>query len=164
MPVNLKTIRPSPKCVNSGPYTVDAPGFEKVEGETVPRRNVHTKDGLKMRPTEELAVMSDIIRIAAAKFGNAKAIGSRTLVKTHNETKKLKRIVDGQEQEYDKKWTYFELSEYKYMSFVEFEQLCLQLGAGLRKLGLQAPDRVHLFAATRSVTTEQCHLTHDESS
>lgn len=33
---------------------------------------------------------------------NAKAMGSRKLVKTHQETKKVKKIVDGEEHEVDK--------------------------------------------------------------
>lgn len=33
---------------------------------------------------------------------NSKAMGSRKLVKTHQETKKVKKIVDGEEREVDK--------------------------------------------------------------
>jgi long-chain acyl-CoA synthetase len=73
----------------------------------------------------------------------------RKILNTHEETKKIKKMVDGQQQEVDKKWTYFELSDYKYMSFVEFEKQALSLGAGLKKLGMSATDRVHIFAATR---------------
>ncbi len=67
----------------------------------------------------------------------------------HYETKKVKKVIDGQEQEIDKKWSYYELSGYTYISFIEYQTMALQIGAGLAKLGLSAGDRVHLFAATR---------------
>lgn len=64
----------------------------------------------------------------------------------------IKKVVDGKEQAVPKKWTYYELSEYTYLSFVEFEKLALQIGAGLRKLGMQKGDKLQLFASTRFVT------------
>lgn len=149
MPVNYKTLVPQPRPYKQPPYTVEAPGYEKVEGETIPRRNYRTKDALKMRPFDDLATVFDLLKYASAKFGNAKALGSRKLVKTHTDTKKIKKMVDGKEESVDKKWTYFELGPYDYISFVEFEQLALQLGAGFRAIGLESPDRVHIFAATR---------------
>ncbi|KAK3044721.1 hypothetical protein LTS18_000534, partial [Coniosporium uncinatum] len=150
MPENLKTLYPLPKAYKSGPYTVEAPGYGPVEGETIPRRNARTKDELKARPREDIATIYDIIKYSSAKFGNAKALGSRKIIKTHNETKKVKKMIDGKEQEVDKKWTYFELSGYSYMSFVEYEKLTQKIGAGLRKLGMEAGDRLQLFAATSS--------------
>lgn len=129
--------------------TVEAPGYTRVEGETIPRRNAKTKDKLVTQPHPDIHTMYDILKYSSQKFGNAKAIGSRKLIKTHNEVKKVKKTVDGKETEVDKKWTFFELSGYTYKTFTEFEQLCLQLGAGLRKLGMETHDRVHLFAGTQ---------------
>lgn len=57
-------------------------------------------------------------------------------------------MVDGKEAEVDKKWTYFELSGYEYISYVEYEQLVLNLGCAFRAGGMKAQDRLHLFAAT----------------
>ena len=147
-----KTWRPDAKQYKSGPFTAEAPGFEKVEGETIPRRNVRTKDQLKSVPEEGIETVYDIVKRASTKFGNAKAVGSRDVVKTHEENKNIKKMVDGKEQTIDKKWTYFELSGYHYKSFIEYERMTLQVGAGFRKLGMNAQDRIHIFAATRSVT------------
>ena len=138
-----------PKLMKKPPFTIEAPGVEPKEGETIPRRNPLAKNGLITTPEEGVTTMYDIVKRGAEKFGNAKALGSRKVVQTHVETKKIKKIVDGKEQEVDKKWTYFELSEYHYMSFIEYEKLVHQVGAGLRKLGMQREDRVHIFAATR---------------
>ena len=90
----------------------------------------------------------DILKRSADKFGNAKALGSRKLVKQHNETKKIKKMIDGKTQEVDKKWSYFELSGYTYISFIEYEKLTAQIGAGLRKLGMNPADRISLFGGT----------------
>jgi long-chain acyl-CoA synthetase len=150
-PENLKTLSPLPKVYRSGVVTVEAPGYDRVEGETIPRRNAKCKDKLATTPHPDIHTIYDILKFSSAKYGNAKAVGSRKLVHTHNETKKIKKMVDGKETEVDKKWTFFELGPYSYKSFVEFEQLCLQLGAGLRKLGLVAQDKVHLFAGTQYI-------------
>ncbi len=145
---DLKTMVPQPKVYKKSPYTVDAPGVEKKEGETIPRRNTRTKDGLRTTPEEGVNTIFDIVKRSSKKYGNAKAVGKRRLMETHDETKKVKKMVDGKEQEVDKKWQYFELSKYEYMSFTEYEQLVLKVGCGFRKLGMQAQDRVHIFAAT----------------
>jgi len=149
IPKDLKTFVPQPKPYKTGVVTVEVPGYERVEGETIPRRNVKAKDKLINTPKEGIYTMHDILKYSSTTFGNAKAVGARKLLNTHVEVKKVKKMVDGKEQEVDKKWQYFELSGYTYMTFVEFEKVSLQIGAGLRKLGLQAGDKVHMFAATQ---------------
>ena len=149
IPKDLKTFSPQPRNYKSGLMTVEAPGFERVKGETIPRRNAKCPEALKTVPKEGLTTLHEILKYSSATYGNAKALGSRKLIKTHNEVKKVKKVVDGQETLVDKKWTYFELSGYTYLSFVEFERLVIQLGQGLRKLGLKTGDKLHMFAATQ---------------
>jgi hypothetical protein len=148
MPQDLKKMMPQARMYRSGPYTCEAANAQKVEGETVPRRNNAAKDALIMKPHDNVETLYDILRHSAAKFGNAKCVGARKIVNVHEETKKIKKMVDGKEQEVDKKWQYFELSPYKYKSFVEFEKMALSVGAGLKSLGFGPQDRLHLFAAT----------------
>lgn len=145
---DLKTLVPQPKVYKRPPYTVEVAGLEKVDGETIPRRNVRCKDKLVETPDPETKTIYDLLVRSGKKFGNAKAVGKRRLVQMHEETKKVKKMVDGKEQEQDKKWTYYELSPYDYMSFTEYEQLALKVGCAFRALGMNSPDRVHLFAAT----------------
>ena len=145
---NLKKWAPQAQASRPGPYTAEAAGVQKVDGETIPRRNHASKDGLNNTPQEGIDTLYDVLRYSAAKFGNAKAVGSRKIVNIHEETKKIKKMVDGKEQEVDKKWQYFELSPYEWKSFVEFEQLCLNVGAALKQLGFGPSDRIHLFGAT----------------
>ncbi|KXJ92160.1 AMP-binding enzyme [Microdochium bolleyi] len=133
-----------------GPFSIESPGAEAVEGETKPRRHPLTADGLITKPADNMTTAYELLRTTVAKYGNAKAIGSRRLVRTHQETKKVKKMVEGQEQEVDKNWTFFELSPYEYLTYNEFEKQALNLGAGLRKLGMNKNDRLHIFAATSS--------------
>ncbi|BCR88402.1 long-chain fatty acid-CoA ligase FAA1 [Aspergillus chevalieri] len=141
-------INLQPKMAKKPPFTVEVPGAEPVQGETKPRRHLRSKDDLILRPAEDVGTTYDVFRRSARLFGNAKAVGSRKLIKTHIENKKVKKVIDGVEKEVDKKWTYFEMSGYSYKSFVEYEQLALQLGAGLRKLGLEKDSKIHLYGAT----------------
>jgi long-chain acyl-CoA synthetase len=137
--------------VKKPPFTVEVSGCPQVEGETIPRRNARTPDKLLSQPEDGISTLYELVKHSASKFGNHKALGSRTLIKKHHETKKVKKMVDGVLQHVDKSWIYSELSEYKYLSYAEYEMLTLQIGAGFRKLGLSSPDRVHLFASTRYI-------------
>jgi long-chain acyl-CoA synthetase len=148
MTQDLKKMMPQAKSYRSGPYTTESANATKVDGETIPRRNLASKDGLIMKPADTVSTLYDILRNSAAKFGNAKAVGARKIVNIHEETKKVKKMVDGKEQEVDKKWQYFELSPYTYKSFVEFEKMALAIGSGCKALGFGPQDRMHLFAAT----------------
>lgn len=135
--------------VERGPFSVEASGYAPVKGETIPRRHPASKDKLVTTPSEDVRTIFDILKRSADRFGNAKALGSRKLVTMHHDTKKVKKMVNGSEQTVDKKWSYYELSPYSYITFVEYQRMVLQVGCGLRKLGLSKGDRLHLFAATR---------------
>lgn len=154
---NLKTFVPQPKVYRRGPYNVPVPGAVKKDGETVIYRNIKVKDGLHNTPAPDIHTVYDIFRKSAAKFGDAKALGKRKLIKMHNEIKKVKKMVDGKEQEVDKKWSYYELSGYEYMTFNEYEQLTLKVGRGYRAIGLEPGDRIHLFAATHPYWLATAH-------
>lgn len=144
-----REFKPQPKLYGTPPFTVEASGYKPVKGETIPRRHPVAKDKLISTPSDDVRTIFDIIKRSADKFGNAKALGTRKLIKVHNETKKVKKTVDGKTEEVDKKWSYFELSGYSYMSFVEYEKLVGQVGSGLRKLGMIKGERLQLFASTR---------------
>ena len=145
---NLKETTFFPASYTSPPYTVNVPGAEKNEGETAPRRNTQNKDKLWTVPEEGINTLFDVLRRSSEKFGNARALGKRKLIKLHTEKTKVKKIIDGKETEVEKAWQYYEQSGYEYLSYIEFEQLCKKAGSALNSLGLKNPDRVHLFAAT----------------
>ncbi|KAF2705647.1 acetyl-CoA synthetase-like protein [Pleomassaria siparia CBS 279.74] len=154
---DLKKLMPQARSLKTGLVTVEVPGATKVDGETIPRRNAKAKDALVTVPAEGVNTLYDIMRYASKKFGNAKALGSRKIIDTHTETKKIKKMIDGKQQEVDKNWTYFELSPYSYISFAEFEQQVLALGAAIKHLGMEPQDRLHLFASTSSQWLSMAH-------
>ncbi|EXJ54396.1 long-chain acyl-CoA synthetase [Cladophialophora yegresii CBS 114405] len=152
-----------PQMSKKPPFSVDASGYEKKEGETIPRRNPMAKDKLIVQPSDDVKTIFDNLKRAASKFGNAKAIGTRKIIKTHTEVKKVKKIVDGQEQEVDKKWTYFELSGYEYMSFIEYEKLALDCGSALAHLGISKENKMHLYGATSAHWLGMSHAAASQS-
>ncbi|KAK2064979.1 AMP-binding enzyme [Colletotrichum caudatum] len=152
-----------PKMQVKGPFSVPSPGMEAKDGETVPRRLPQAIPDLITLPGGNITTTYELVKQSAEKYGNAKCLGSRKLVNTHRETKKVKKMVDGEEREVDKQWTYFELSPYEYITFHEYERLTLQLGAGLRKLGMAKADRVHLYAATSSHWLAMSHAAASQS-
>ncbi|KAH7318936.1 long-chain-fatty-acid-CoA ligase-like protein [Rhexocercosporidium sp. MPI-PUGE-AT-0058] len=137
-----------PRMSRMPPFTMPVADFPSVSGETIPRRNVRALEQLISKPDEKISTLFDIVEQSALEHGDRKALGSRKIIRMHNETKKVKKLVDGELREVDKNWSYFELSGYEYISFKEYHKLVLQIGAGLRKLGLASPDRVHMFAST----------------
>ena len=148
MPRDLKKLVPQARSEIHSPIAVDVPGAQKVDGETIPKRNAKHADALVLTPHEDIKTTYDVLRYASAKFGNAKAVGARKTLNVHTETKKIKKMVDGKEQEVDKEWQYFELGPYEWKSFVEFEQLCMSVGSAMKQLGFGPGDRLHLFGAT----------------
>ncbi|KAL8677296.1 MAG: hypothetical protein Q9186_006257 [Xanthomendoza sp. 1 TL-2023] len=152
-----RTWRPQPTIYRPGPYTVEASDAVKVDGESIPRRIIAAKDGFKTVPEDGVKTVYDILRHSASKYGHAQALGSRKLLRTHEDIKKVKKTVEGRETTVDKKWAYYELSDYRYMSFREYEQMALQCGAGLRKLGMNKDDRLHIFAATTPYWLAMAH-------
>ncbi len=135
--------------VEAGPYTVDAPGVAPVAGETVPRRHPKARDGLIDRPAEGVNTTFDLLRRSAELYATERAAASRRLVRTHREKRPVKKMVAGEMTTVDREWTFFELSEYKYLTYAAYFELVLQVGAGLRKLGLEPRERLHVFASTR---------------
>ncbi|ORY83713.1 hypothetical protein BCR37DRAFT_356681 [Protomyces lactucae-debilis] len=112
------------------------------------RRSIHAADQLLTQPHPDIHTIYDIIQFAAKSFGKKNAIGWRTLIKEHVEEKTITKKVGGEDKKVQKKWTYFEYSDYKYLTFVELEEQARQLGSGLRHIGLKAGDKLEIFAGT----------------
>ena len=137
-----------PRLSSKGPYSVPVPDAEAAAGETVPRRHPKCVSELSCKPAPNISTTYDLVKVSAEKYATERALGSRRLVKLHHESKTVKKMVDGEEQEVEKNWTYFELSGFEYVTYADYYKLAMSLGCGLRKLGLVKDDRVHIFAAT----------------
>lgn len=137
--------------VHKPPFSVESPGYERVEGETLPRRHWKAKNGLRTQPHPDVHTVYDIVKRSAQVYPNEPAVGTRKLVHLHKEKKKVPKNVDGEVIEVEKEWQYFELSRYSYLTYADLLTYINQIGSGLRKLGLSKGSRVHLFATTTYV-------------
>ncbi|KAF2877492.1 hypothetical protein BDV95DRAFT_482306 [Massariosphaeria phaeospora] len=163
MPQDLKKFAPQARSYRTGMLSEEVPGAPHIDGETKPRRNAKNVDALRLVPDDNVKTLFDVLRHASTKFGNAKAVGQRKILHVHEETKKIKKMVDGKQEEVDKKWTYFELGSFKFISFVEFEKQVLTVGCGLKALGFVPEDRIHIFASTSPQWLASCHAAFSQS-
>lgn len=121
-------------------------------GETAPRRNAKLKDHTPIkRPVGYKAnTIYEFMLEAFNKGGDRHAIGYRDIVEVHKEKKMVKKMVDGEEQEVEKTWLFYELTDYKYESYKQLNKYVHDYGRGLIQLGLKpsGEHKLHIFAST----------------
>ncbi|KAI9477781.1 MAG: hypothetical protein EXX96DRAFT_568171 [Benjaminiella poitrasii] len=128
-------------------FSVETGKAEKT-GEGPIRRSILSPGSLMKTPAEGVETLYDVFRYASESFENKKCFGYRELLDTIVTTKKVKKMVKGEEVEQDKTWTYFHLSDYHYLSYEEAFQIAHELGAGLAELGLKRGDKLQISAST----------------
>ena len=111
-------------------------------------RAIHSKDALLSTPLNGSTTMYEVMAAAAAKFKDRKLFGYRELIRIVTEEKMVSKIVDGVEEKVAKKWNYFELSEYQWMTYSQVYDSISMIGAGLHALGLSSKEKLTLFAPT----------------
>ncbi|KZT57572.1 long-chain-fatty-acid-CoA-ligase [Calocera cornea HHB12733] len=117
-------------------------------GETAPRRGYATPKELIQRPSPGIDTVYDILQYTAKRHGNNNAIGYREVLNIIEEEKEIKKTIDGKEHIEKKKWMYFQLSEYKYWTFIEFRDKVLRVASGLRELGMEPGNVFNIYADT----------------
>ena len=122
------------------------------DGEGAVRRLAITADRLVTRPLEGIEVLPDVILWAARTHGSREALGWRNVIDIHEEEKEVRKIVASKEVTETKKWTYFELSDFEYISFLDVQERVLELARGLLHHGLLKTDVFSIYAQTRCVT------------
>ncbi|KAF4976719.1 hypothetical protein FZEAL_6655 [Fusarium zealandicum] len=134
--------------VHKPPFTIEAPGYDREPNETIPRRHPQARHGLIDRPAEDVCTVFDIVRRSARIYPDNRAVGARKLVKLHKEIQTTQKKIDGQMKDVEKELSFFELSTYSFYSYKEYETLCLELGSGLRHLGVTQESKLFLFGTT----------------
>jgi long-chain acyl-CoA synthetase len=134
--------------VQQPPFSIQSPGELAKDGETAPFRNVKAKDGLLECPEPNISTIYELLKTSEHRHASRNAVAWRKLIKTHTEVKKVDKVVDGVTKKIDKEWTFFELSSFSYMTYAEYAKMVYQVGAGLRKLGLERGNKLHIFAST----------------
>ncbi|KAJ3565821.1 hypothetical protein NP233_g7394 [Leucocoprinus birnbaumii] len=117
-------------------------------GEGPVYRLAATSKELVARPIEGIDTTCDIISYCARKYDKTRALGWREIVKIHEEQKDVKKTVDGNEVTEKKTWKYFELSDYKYIDYVELEAAVSQAGRALASLGITKDQVFNIYATT----------------
>jgi long-chain acyl-CoA synthetase len=107
------------------------------------------KDALVTQPFEGIDTVFDVVAYAARTHGNRKALGWRDVVKVVEEEKEVKKVVDGKEVTEKKIWKFFELSDYKYLNFIEVKEAVSDIARALIHLGITKEDVFNLYAQTR---------------
>ncbi|KAH0833871.1 hypothetical protein J3R83DRAFT_11038 [Lanmaoa asiatica] len=115
---------------------------------TINKRNYFGKGSVVVQSDDEGAT---VISYAARTHGSRDAIGWRNIVRIHEEEKEVKKIVGGKEVTETKKWKYFELSDFEYISFLEVQARILELARGLLHHGILKTDVFNIYAQTRCV-------------
>lgn len=121
----------------------------KKSGETPTRRSAICKDRLVTGPLDGIETVYDIVQFTARTHGTKKAFGWRDIVDTHVEEKQVKKVVDGKEVVETKKWSFYELSPYKYINYIEVKDAVENLAAGLIELGVRKEDVFNIYAETK---------------
>ncbi|CDU25260.1 related to long-chain-fatty-acid-CoA ligase [Sporisorium scitamineum] len=118
------------------------------KGESKIRRSYQAPDRLLERPAEGINTMADVFLKARERFPNKPIMGWRDVIRMHDEQKEVTKIVDGKEVKENKTWQYYELSNYKYITYNEFEERVHHASSGLRNLGLSKDTRFNIYATT----------------
>lgn len=96
----------------------------------------------------EIPTVFEVVKRSARMFPNQNGFGYRELVKVHTEEKEVEKTVKGVKRKEMKKWQYFELSDYKYLTYKEILDHALVIGSGLRALGLDKTQRFNIYSST----------------
>ena len=120
-------------------------------GESGVRRLANSKDTLINQPADGIETVYDIVAHAARTHGNRNAFGWRDVVNIMQEEKEVTKVVDGKEIVEKKKWKYFELSDYKYVSYLDVKTAVSEISRGLINLGVSKGDVFNIYAQTRYV-------------
>ncbi|EKM52287.1 uncharacterized protein PHACADRAFT_260590 [Phanerochaete carnosa HHB-10118-sp] len=123
-------------------------GGPKVDGETRVRRLAKSADRLVTQPFEGMDTVHDIVAYAARVHGTRDAFGYRDVIDIVEEEKEIKKVVGGKEVTEVKKWKYFHLSDFKFMSYLDVQEAVSEVGRGFIELGITTEDIVNVYSAT----------------
>ncbi|KAJ7607755.1 long-chain-fatty-acid-CoA-ligase [Roridomyces roridus] len=123
-----------------------APPSAPDEGPT--RRLAISADKLVTQPFAGIDTVYDILEYVAKTHGTRDALGWRDVVRIHEEEKEVTKNVGGKDVTEKKKWKYFELSDYKWITFVGLRDRVSEVARGLVNLGVTTDDVFNIYAAT----------------
>jgi len=75
-------------------------------------------------------------------------MGFREIIRIVEEEKDVDKVVDGKKVTEKKKWSYFELSDYKWWTYKEVGQKVHQAGSALIKAGVDNTKVFNVYSST----------------
>lgn len=120
-----------------------------AEGEGPTRRLAITAGSLVTQPFEGIDTVNDVLAYAARTHGTKKALGWRNIVDVHEEEKEVTKMVGGKQVKETKKWKYFQLSDYQYLSYLEVQEAVSELTRALVHLGVTSDRVLNIYSQTR---------------
>ncbi len=108
-----------------------------------------TQDRIVTGPMDGINTVHDVLLHASRVHGERKAYGYRDIIDTVEEQKEVTKIIGGKEVKETKIWRYFHLSDYKYISYLEFKSGVSEVSRGLLKLDIKKGDVFNIYAQTR---------------
>ncbi|KAJ1990682.1 long-chain fatty acid-CoA ligase [Coemansia spiralis] len=118
------------------------------ESETPTRRFYTAADAIVDRADPNITDIYSALLHGQKERPNNDLLGKRDVLGTVTEDKVVQHKVNGKMESMNKKWSYFKLGEYKWMTYTQVSDYTKDLGAGFRKLGLEPKSRVLIYAPT----------------
>ncbi|KAJ2686514.1 long-chain fatty acid-CoA ligase, partial [Coemansia sp. RSA 1285] len=109
--------------------------------ETPTRRFHTTADAIVDRADPEITDIYSALLQGKETRGDMNILGKRDVLGIVTENKVVQHKVDGKMESVEKKWSFFKLGEYKWMTYTQVADYTKDLGAGFRKLGLEPKSR-----------------------
>ncbi|ANZ75849.1 BA75_02360T0 [Komagataella pastoris] len=134
-------------------FQVNVPVGEARKGETAPRRYYKVKDAPVLKPSDcnpKVETVYDYLVEMLGRYEKNKAMAWRELIDIHTEKKKVNKMIDGELKNVEKEWQYYELSDYKFITYKELQSIIFEYGRGLVELGIKPnqEERLHIYAST----------------
>ncbi|GAA5961406.1 hypothetical protein JCM21900_004900 [Sporobolomyces salmonicolor] len=118
------------------------------KGQTRARRYGPTADQLATTPEPGVQVVADLLAHSAKTRPDLPAVGWRDIIQMHEEEKEVKKVVGGEETTEKKKWQYYELSDYKYLTYREMADVVKDAASALRETGHGKETIFNIYAST----------------
>ncbi|KAJ3215821.1 long-chain fatty acid-CoA ligase [Clydaea vesicula] len=125
-----------------------AVGSTGGENETAVLRSAKSPNTLLAVPTAQILTLYELLKNSSTVYKSKNLFGQRDIKGTVEEEKQVKKVVAGVEKVETKKWKFFELTKFSWMSYKEVFEAAKEIGSALRHLGMKPLDKLTIFAPT----------------
>ncbi|KAJ2721397.1 long-chain fatty acid-CoA ligase [Coemansia sp. Benny D115] len=128
-------------------YSSEVPGTGSAT-ETPTRRFHTTADRIVDRASPNVVTIYDALMNGFNTRPEHPILGKRDVIGTVTEEREVQHKVNGKMETTKKQWSYFKLSEYKWLTYSQVVEFTRAFGSGLVKLGMKKESRITIYAPT----------------